>query len=95
MRASGDHADGGAVAVQLPEQFHDSLAVFGIQVAGGLIGQQDGGLAHLGAGRCRAADLLGISMGFLPSSLRNFIADRQFAFIPLLLFVLTFGVMIS
>src|SRR5712664_623379 len=45
-----DHADGGAVAVQVAEQLHDRFAVFGVQVSGGLVGHQDEGIADQSAG---------------------------------------------
>ncbi|MEZ5284874.1 MAG: hypothetical protein R2712_08710 [Vicinamibacterales bacterium] len=40
-----DDADGGAVGVQLGEHLHERVAAPGVQVAGGLVGQQDGGPA--------------------------------------------------
>src|SRR6202044_3649968 len=46
----GDDHDGGAVAVQLAEQFQDGRAGRGVQVAGGLIGHDQGGPAGQGAG---------------------------------------------
>src|ERR1700678_1253691 len=39
----GDDHDGGAVAVQLTEQFEDGRAGCGVQVAGRLVGQDTGG----------------------------------------------------
>ena len=42
-RIVGHHADGRAFAVEVGEQVHDGFAVFGIKVAGRLVGQQDGG----------------------------------------------------
>ena len=39
------HADGGAAAVQFAQQVHDGFAVGRIEVAGGLVGQQDRGIA--------------------------------------------------
>ena len=44
-RVVGDHADGGAGAVQLAQQVHDRLAVVRVEVAGGLVGEQDRGIA--------------------------------------------------
>jgi hypothetical protein len=44
-RVVGDHADGGAVAVQLAQQPHHGLAVLRVEVAGGLVGEQDRRLA--------------------------------------------------
>jgi hypothetical protein len=38
-RIVGHHADGGALAVQLAEQVHHGLPVFGIKVTGGFVGQ--------------------------------------------------------
>src|SRR5262249_41702833 len=38
----GDDADGGASGVELAQQRHDRLAVLGIEVAGGLVGQENG-----------------------------------------------------
>src|SRR6266852_2019097 len=46
----GDHADGGAVAVQVAQQLHDRFAVFGVQVSGGLVSHQDERIADQSAG---------------------------------------------
>jgi hypothetical protein len=48
-RIVGDDADGGASGMQLAEQLHDRFAVLGVQVAGGLVGQENGGLTDHGA----------------------------------------------
>src|SRR6266852_5065692 len=45
-----DHADGGAVAVQIAQQLHDRFAVFGVQVSGGLVSHQDERIANQRAG---------------------------------------------
>src|SRR5271169_3460844 len=46
----GDDHDGGAVAVQLAEQVQDGRAGRGVQVAGGLVGHDQGGPAGQGPG---------------------------------------------
>jgi hypothetical protein len=46
----GDHADGRSLPVQFAKQFHHGLAVFGVEISGGFIGEKDGGGAHEGAG---------------------------------------------
>jgi hypothetical protein len=38
-----DHHDRGAAAVEVGEERHDGVAVFRIEVAGGLVGEEDGG----------------------------------------------------
>ena len=53
-RVVGDHADGRARAVQLAQQLHHRVAVLRVEVAGGLVGEQDRGLAHEGAGHRHA-----------------------------------------
>src|SRR5262245_17027712 len=40
------HADRGAVAVEVPQQLHHRVAVPRVEVAGGLVGEQDRRLAH-------------------------------------------------
>jgi hypothetical protein len=46
-----DHQHGDAVLlVQAAQQFHDLLAALGVEVAGGLVGEQNGRLADDGAG---------------------------------------------
>ena len=42
MVVVGDHDDGGAPPVQLREQLHDLVAVARVQVAGRLVGDDDG-----------------------------------------------------
>ena len=42
-RVVGDHADGGAIAVQFLQKIHDGVAIFGVEIAGGLIGEKDEG----------------------------------------------------
>ena len=50
-----DHQHGDAVVhVQAPQQLHDLAAALGVQVAGGLVGQQHGGLGDDGAGNGHA-----------------------------------------
>src|ERR1700761_1316353 len=44
------HANSGAVAMQVAQEFHDRFAVFGVQVTGGLIGHEDEGIADQSAG---------------------------------------------
>src|SRR5277367_2845669 len=46
----GDHADGGAVAMEVAKKLHDRLAIFGVQVTGGLVGHQDEWIAYKRAG---------------------------------------------
>ena len=46
----GDHDDGLAGGGELLEQVGDEFAVFTVEVAGGFIGQQHGGLVGQGAG---------------------------------------------
>jgi hypothetical protein len=51
VRFVGDHQHGDAVlGVERPEQFHDLVAACRIEVAGGLVGQQHGGLGDDRAG---------------------------------------------
>src|SRR5689334_6593602 len=49
-RIVGDHADGGAGAVQLMEQVHHRLAALRIEVAGRLVGEEQRRFAGDGAG---------------------------------------------
>src|SRR5262245_43403892 len=53
-RIVGDHAQGRAVAVELGEQLHHLRAVLAVEVAGGLVGEQDQRLADDGARDCDA-----------------------------------------
>ena len=46
----GHHDDGGAFAVQLGQQLHHFLAVGGVEIAGGFVGQDQLGPGHHGAG---------------------------------------------
>ena len=46
----GHHADRGALAVELAQEVHDGLAIFGVEVSGGLVGEEDAGLAAQGPG---------------------------------------------
>ncbi len=46
----GDHHDGGALVVQLGEQVHHLLAVLGVEVASGLVGEDELGVGDHGAG---------------------------------------------
>ncbi len=50
----GDHHDGGALVVQLGEQIHHLLAVLGVEVAGGLVGEDELGVGDHGAGNGHA-----------------------------------------
>ena len=45
-----DHHDGGAFLVELGEQVHHLLAVLGVEVAGGLVGEDELGVGDHGAG---------------------------------------------
>src|SRR5690606_10274724 len=46
----GDHDDGHALAVQLLDDLEDGLAGGGVEVAGGLVGEEDDGAGDEGAG---------------------------------------------
>ena len=46
----GHHEDGGAFAVELGEEFHYLLAVLGVEVTGGLVGEDELGIGDDGAG---------------------------------------------
>ena len=65
-----DHADGGAVAVQVAQQLHDRFAVFGVQVSGGLVSHQDERIADQGAGH---GDTLLLTAG----ELRGIVAEAM------------------
>ena len=41
-----DHAEGGTVPMELPEQLHDLQTISGVQVAGWFVGQQHAGTAN-------------------------------------------------
>ena len=45
-----DHDDGVALAMQVLQQFGDDLLVGGVEVAGGLVGEEDGWVVDEGAG---------------------------------------------
>ena len=45
----GDHHDGGALLVELGEQVHHLLAVLGVEVAGGFVGEDELGVGDHGA----------------------------------------------
>jgi len=45
----GDHHDGGALLVELGEQVHHLLAVLGVEVTGGLVGEDELGIGDHGA----------------------------------------------
>src|SRR5262249_7069816 len=47
-RVVRDHADRGAGAVEVAEEAHHGLAALGVQVPGGLVGQEDRGLGDDG-----------------------------------------------
>ena len=53
-RIMSDHADGGAVPVQVLQQFHDGFAAARIQISSGLVREQDGGMSGEGAGHSYA-----------------------------------------
>ena len=46
----GDEDDGVAAGVEIVEEGHDLVAGFGIEISGGLVGEDDGGLVDEGAG---------------------------------------------
>ena len=46
----GGHDDGGAGAVDLVEEDHDAVSGFGVEVAGGFVGEQHEGSVNEGAG---------------------------------------------
>ena len=64
-----DHDEGGAfLAVEFDEEVEDDATVGGVEIAGGLVGEEDGGLGHEGAGEgdallLTAAELDGIVGG--------------------------------
>ena len=67
-RVVGDHTDGDAIGVQILEQVHDGVAIFGVEVARRLIGEKDQGIANESAGYgdtllLTAGKLLGIVFG--------------------------------
>src|SRR5882724_10023302 len=45
----GDYDDGVAVGVELVEESHDLVAGLGVEVSGGLVGEDDGGAVDEGA----------------------------------------------
>ncbi len=58
----GDHDDGVAFAVEAAEEIDDDALVGGVEVSGGLVGEQDGRVIDEGAGD---ADALLLSAGEL------------------------------
>src|SRR5712672_572026 len=51
----GDHDDGHAEGVlNFAEEEEDLLAGGGVEISGGLVGEEDGGLIYEGAGQCAA-----------------------------------------
>src|SRR5258708_29646009 len=44
-RVVGDHADGGTALMDVAEKIHDRVAIFGVEVSGGLIGKENHGVA--------------------------------------------------
>ena len=44
-RVVGDHADGGTALMDVAEEIHDRVAIFGVEVPGGLIGKENHGVA--------------------------------------------------
>jgi hypothetical protein len=49
-RIVGDHTDGGALSMEIAQQFHDGFAIAGIEISGGLVGEEDGGFSGESAG---------------------------------------------
>ena len=58
----GDEDDGVAVGVELVEEGHDLVAGLGVEVSGGLVGEDDGGAVDEGAGD---GDALALAAGEL------------------------------
>jgi hypothetical protein len=58
----GDEDDGVALGVEFVEEGHDLVAGLGVEVAGGLVGEDDGGLVDQGAGD---GDALALAAGEL------------------------------
>ena len=48
--AVGDHDDGGAFGVEFGEEAHHLASVLAVEVAGGLVGEDELGMAHTGTG---------------------------------------------
>ena len=61
-RIVGDHDDGAALGMELAQQPEDDLFVLGVQIAGGLVGQDDLRIVDEGAGN---ADALLLAAGKL------------------------------
>ena len=67
-RVMSDHADGGAGGVDVVEKIHDGVAIFGVEVSGGLIGEENHGIAderacHRDALLLTTGKLCGIMLG--------------------------------
>ena len=62
VRLVGDEDDGVALGVEIVEESHDLFAGFGVEVSGGLVGKNDGGVIDEGAGD---GDALALSAGEL------------------------------
>ena len=58
----GDEHDGVAFGVEVVEEGHDLVAGLGVEVSGGLVGEDDGGLVDQGAGD---GDALALTAGEL------------------------------
>ena len=58
----GNEDDGVSLGMELIEEGHDLVAGFGIEVAGGLVGEDDGGAVDEGAGN---GDALALATGEL------------------------------
>ena len=58
----GDDDDGVALGVEVVEEGHDLVAGFGVEVSGGLVGEDDGGVVDQGAGD---GDALALAAGEL------------------------------
>ena len=58
----GDDDDGVALGVELVEEGHDLVAGLGVEVSGGLVGEDDGGVVDQGAGD---GDALALAAGEL------------------------------
>ena len=43
-RVVGDHADGGAALMDVAEEIHDRVPIFGVEISGWLIGKQNHGV---------------------------------------------------
>ena len=82
----GDHDDGGAGGVEFGEHFHDGVAVGGVEIAGGFVGQEYGWIAGQSAGDGDALLLAaGELSGIVRAAMRDLdafehVGDAGFAF---------------